>query len=749
MSRTRSVASTAPPREFRINLNSQEAKACATHSTSKVDKGKARAIDPPLNAYDLKNPSVAGKIYAWAAHPINAALCFGIDIVNAQSLRADGFPGSVYLYHQRPLVLAEIVGMIVGSTEKEHRIIYLVDDGTTILQVIHNVQEDSRRVVHPSGTVIRVIGKIRMEWEERVLQVESLSVLTDLDDEARHIFAVIEAQKTAYSKTFELTEPPPAQLPAIPTAPEPPRPTTIPAAYLPPVYTNATYYSRREIGSSSYGRTLPSPGATPTQARYEPRARSGPTLPSPGSTPPQSRPRFVRTGPTLPSPSPSPSPERTPPPISRCGAARLRSASASASSVARSSPSVVYQGHSVPDASAPATQQQRRLRAWHKLTGSELSPSRFRPYVAQHIHMHCSSPDRTTSGPRSVPSFTVRYLRRQEDLRKHAEKVVLRALKKRHRLAAAQEESGSASARTDKVKRKPSSSSSSVLSDPDHGEKSEIAKLSSEALGAKVKRLFESVIRQLVEDGVIEIAPERDKPVWPFNGRKYRIRTTVARRKQALPSESGRGQNAGRKWGGNAAEMFHPFLGDSDSEDDLFSPAPLQLRKTPTPATARSKPSREKLPSSSGSYAMVDESGRTILSGSTRANGSTKQFSRSNQKKGASAANAIVLSSSPPQAARDIITISSDEDGSGKSSGDITSDTEESSTSSSSSSGEEEGEQLGRGSPTPKAKRIKTMSATQRAEAVWKSGGMSNAAVERRRPRQEAYRLVLTVVTKG
>ncbi|KAE8258894.1 hypothetical protein A4X13_0g1376 [Tilletia indica] len=676
----------------------------AGHNNS---KGKARALDPPtsLTGHDLTNIQTAGRIYAWADHPSNAVKCFGSHILSAYLLSAEGFPQSVYLLERRPFIYAEIVGMIVGVTEKERRTIYLVDDGTTVLQVIDLPPRFGRAKLHKVGDVIRVIGKVRHEWEERALHAHSMNLLSDLHAEIQHIHAVVEVLRTAYQEPLDLASLPTAHFPS-PTAPdrqsqalepEQPRKTTIPPEYLPPVYTDPNYYSNA-VGV--------------VERRPLPQYPMGPTLPSPETTPPAkstTRHHYYNNAfPLFPS----------------------------------SPPSIAPSSSSMGEGSSFGSSRHRRLRAWNKLSGSELSASRFRPYVAQHIHTFCSASAgdnaasiSASSSSSSAPAFTVRYLRRQDDLRKHAESVVLRELEKRERKSKSSTSTATlaSSSRQDKTK-----------STGDPPTRKQAAKLSSEALAAKVKRLFESIIRQLVDDGVIEIAPECLPLQWPFNGRKLGFKPS----KPSTARLGGRGHPAQKKWGGTAAEMFLsaedveiPFLGSSDSETETQGQQTKKgkgttsdLLRTPTQISRRAGTSRQRIvieiPSSSGASAVLDSQGRTRtpVALSSRP---TRHNAKDTKRRGGTNAfdDAISISSGSGSG-------SSSE--SRSSSGGITTDTE---SESSSDDGEE-----GRTSPTPRAKRRTLLGKgmlldTQRAADVWRQGGGTGKGSGRKKGRQEAYRL--------
>ncbi|CAD6913825.1 unnamed protein product [Tilletia controversa] len=653
----------------------------------------------------------------------NAIKCFASHINSASLLPALGFPQPVYLLERRPFIHAEIVGMVVGVTEKESRIVYLVDDGTAVLQVIEVLGETGiRKKLRNVGDVVRVVGKIRREWEERALYAHSINLLSDLYAEIQHIHAVALALRTTYQEPLDLASLPTAHLPSpndhsAETLSEQPRKTTIPPEYLPPVYTNANYYSNAAwVGERYLGgqpiATLPSPDATPPGAKTSVRYQN--VFPQFASSP--------------------------------------ASAAPSSSSLGEGS-SFGGGGH-------------RRLRAWYKLKGSELSASRFRPYVAQHIHAFCSTAaaaagENQASTSRSPPAFTVRYLRRQVELRNHAESVVLRELEKREtKLKSSGVSASSSSISTSSSKHgKQKKKENEKVADDGIQIRKQASKLSSEALAAKVKRLFESIIRQLVDDGVIEIAPECVPLRWPFNGRKFRFRPTQSKTSTAaFRGGGGRGghQQQGKRWGGTAAEMFLsvedveiPFLGSSDSETESQgnekdkgkgkgkSKTPTTsgpLLRTPKPAS-RPGPSRRiviEIPSSSGASATLDSQGRTRTPMAVRLQPNRQRTKKARGTNPVDDAISISSGSGP----------GSSSSSSTSSSAGITSDTE-----SESSSDEEDG----RTSPTPRAKRRTLLGKgvlldTQRAADVWRQGGVKGT---KRRGRQEAYRLTAAVSGLG
>ncbi|KAL9936331.1 hypothetical protein V8E36_004399 [Tilletia maclaganii] len=524
--------------------------------SSKDAKGKARAIDPPLAGIDddlLTNTSAAGRIYDWADQPRNAAKCFGSHILSMPTLPSPGFPQTVYLLQQRPVVFVDVVGMVVGVTEKEKRCVYLLDDGTAVLQVIELRPHSHASKLYEVGNIVRVVGRIRPAWEERALHAHSISQLHDRDEESIHIQAVAQALRSVYTQALDidnLPAPPRSESTIFGARSSPPRKSTIPSEYLPPVFSNAAYYYSNAAREDPLGHRRAGGGL------------AGPTLPSPDATPVAYRPATPLKGPTLPSPSTS-----------------------GRSSVPSSSGLDSW-------SSSSSQAQVRRLRAWDKLSGNELSASRFRPYVAQHIHRFCAGPSLSSetswAGRRShgskgggrkaeevPPAFTVRYLRRQDDLRKHAECVVLRELQKRETQSQRKNTQAASSSSTTKLA---SARSRSTTTSSDA--RKEAANLSREALAAKVKRLFESMIRQLVDDGVIEVVPESVRVSWPFNGRR---KSRFSSQFSARVFSTGAGQVASggkRGWGvenagagvdfgrrlddGDEGEV--PFLGSSDSE---------------------------------------------------------------------------------------------------------------------------------------------------------------------------------------
>ncbi|CAO1630989.1 unnamed protein product [Parajaminaea phylloscopi] len=101
-------------------------------------------------------PDVATQIYTWADNPEHAVVLRNADLANIKLMggrkAVSGLP--IYQYGQRPCVFATIAGLVIGVAEKERRRDYLIDDGSSVIEVSHNTRSamTSAAALHDRGT---------------------------------------------------------------------------------------------------------------------------------------------------------------------------------------------------------------------------------------------------------------------------------------------------------------------------------------------------------------------------------------------------------------------------------------------------------------------------------------------------------------------------------------------------------------------------------------------------------------------
>jgi hypothetical protein len=135
--------------------------------------------------------------------------------------------------------------------------------------------------------------------------------------------------------------------------------------------------------------------------------------------------------------------------------------------------------------------QQRRMRDFRKIPDRQINDQLLRIYVQKHISDYCRPSHRAEEQQSDAqpPAFTINYLQRVTNLRLLADRVVDVAVKKRE------------------AKRRKIESDNSISHLPrDDG---------------KRQRLFESVIRNIVADGMVVVSDSRKQsPIPPFDGLK-------------------------------------------------------------------------------------------------------------------------------------------------------------------------------------------------------------------------------------
>lgn len=142
--------------------------------------------------------------------------------------------------------------------------------------------------------------------------------------------------------------------------------------------------------------------------------------------------------------------------------------------------------------------KQRRMRDFRKIPDRQLNDQLLRIYVQKHISDHCRQSydaGESENQKRGVmpPTFTINYLQRVTTLRLLADRVVDVALKKRE-------------AKRRKIDRLSAKSLIAISTSRDIG---------------KRERLFESVIRNMVADGMVVVSDgKKDPPLAPFDGVK-------------------------------------------------------------------------------------------------------------------------------------------------------------------------------------------------------------------------------------
>ncbi|PWN53808.1 hypothetical protein IE53DRAFT_383647 [Violaceomyces palustris] len=245
-----------------INHRAPETHASSS-SSSPLTNARQRSSLP---SFLLSLPSHnLGLIYDWADRPSNAVKCFARDVKRLQRAPPH-ISSAIHLYYHfnHPCCYVTVVGLIVGLTEREKKFIYLVDDGTAVVELHYDkfhpikpefslatlrsdrkakanerldgheqppptkltgvpdcyirpstppksklsVPESRRAILGPPrpqwsvGQVLSITAKVRQEWGDNVLDNGTVVEMQDPNEEARHMLAAVHLARTVYSQPF-------------------------------------------------------------------------------------------------------------------------------------------------------------------------------------------------------------------------------------------------------------------------------------------------------------------------------------------------------------------------------------------------------------------------------------------------------------------------------------------------------------------------------------------------------------------
>ncbi|TFK32015.1 hypothetical protein BDQ12DRAFT_617837 [Crucibulum laeve] len=173
------------------------------------------------------------ELWAWTLTPDAVAPCSLRDVL--QMKENDTEDNSDFFWLGRvPCRTVKVVGMVIGVQAYEKRVIYSIDDGTSVVDCNHlqmpppkTVQSKSQPPKKPEpeplpkpiayvGQFVRVIGKVQRKFDSRQIIIERIVRCSSANDELNHCRAVRELHRMTYS----LDEP--FSIPPLPTLPPPP-----------------------------------------------------------------------------------------------------------------------------------------------------------------------------------------------------------------------------------------------------------------------------------------------------------------------------------------------------------------------------------------------------------------------------------------------------------------------------------------------------------------------------------------------
>lgn len=451
------------------------------------------------------------QVYTWADDPVNAVIvrnrdlrklgCFG-----GRELASAGL--TIFQHGQRPCLFATIAGIIVGVTEKSRRWDYSIDDGTEIVDVCIQARKIPAKVavertpasvapsssartltvIEPSlqvGDLVQCTGKIWRKWHPKSpnayggpagLDVCEATILNaDPTAEALHNLSAHRLMRDFYSKPFD-EEKVDTELEVAPL--HQPFPG-LAGVYEAPRVESEGFRSHdlrlRDKFSNDLKRLSQSHGEASRESspfcsrrmRRRNEYRRTPLGESSQSSNASSIKREAEDD------SEADSDDR---PVKR-----------------RPQESILRNASTVPTPPSIDAAPKRQLRTPSKLKDAHCTQYLFRVYVQKFLLDWCDVQDvRSTSRNAPAlcvdgtsghpPPFTLAFLQRVRVLRELAVRVVDVLLQSRSQKS-----------------RRPGDDSS-------------------EDKAHKIRRLFEWVIRQLVQDGFLCIASRVQEPQWPYNG---------------------------------------------------------------------------------------------------------------------------------------------------------------------------------------------------------------------------------------
>ncbi|KAF5372835.1 hypothetical protein D9758_001655 [Tetrapyrgos nigripes] len=167
---------------------------------------------------DTPQPSPKGSsnadIWKWVFSAEAIALCFVRDIFDMRHHEVKD--EEYYWIGNIPCRTVRIVGMIVGVQRYENKVVYTVDDGTSVIDCIHKckppaaptLKKGKKTIVDPlaraiayTGALIRVTGRVQEFYESRQIIVDTIEKCSSPNEEPLHWKAVMSLHESKYSST--------------------------------------------------------------------------------------------------------------------------------------------------------------------------------------------------------------------------------------------------------------------------------------------------------------------------------------------------------------------------------------------------------------------------------------------------------------------------------------------------------------------------------------------------------------------
>jgi len=138
---------------------------------------KATQSAPPLSERDLN------LLQPYLQKPISVATCFCLDVHLRFIPTSVPHSEDIYFFHSFPCKRAKVCGIVVGLIIGEARLVYMIDDGTAVLECVcwlrNKPREEEKGWIEANafrvGQTVFIVGQIDSYKEERQLTVQSLS----------------------------------------------------------------------------------------------------------------------------------------------------------------------------------------------------------------------------------------------------------------------------------------------------------------------------------------------------------------------------------------------------------------------------------------------------------------------------------------------------------------------------------------------------------------------------------------------
>ncbi|KAJ7040602.1 hypothetical protein C8F04DRAFT_995702 [Mycena alexandri] len=174
-------------------------------------------------------------LWQWTFTPEAVAPCFVKDVFEMPK-NGDTRDAEFFWLGRVPCRTVKLVGWVAGVQPYEKRVVYYLDDGTSVIECHHrppaeNIAKDKATVANPEplpllkplayvGSSVVVIGRILPWHDTRRILVDSLVKCPSSNDEPRHWIAVRALHERYYfiDEPFVIPPKPSAQMPSKPLA---------------------------------------------------------------------------------------------------------------------------------------------------------------------------------------------------------------------------------------------------------------------------------------------------------------------------------------------------------------------------------------------------------------------------------------------------------------------------------------------------------------------------------------------------